>query len=345
MSRSRFIAVTDRAAWDTFVQADAWNAFPQAWTWGEFQASCGKRIVRVALVDTHGHWQAVAQGVWVPKKWKTGYWLFPRGPVFAADVQQPAKIREVFCAFLEALSEFAWPEKALFFRVEPPLTLAEGRGMMPLRMQRTHALEPASTVMLDLTQNETTLSAALHPKTRYNIRVAERHRVKIREGSSADDIEIFLRLTAETAERDGFISHDDAYLRATCEALLPSGFARLRIAEWNGRALAANLEIAYGDTVTYLHGSSSSSDRHVMAPYLLHWEAIRAAKQEGRSFYDLYGANPRLLSSYYYKPSWEGITRFKRGWGGRDVDLMGTWDLPVNKFLYYLVFPKHLWRG
>lgn len=339
---ARLIDVSDKQAWDRFVQADAWNAFPQAWAWGEFQKSRGRSVVRFALVDERDHWLAAGQGIWYPKRYGTGYWLFPRGPVFAMHVTEP---RETFCAFLEQLAEARFPHTGLFFRVEPPLTLEEGRGMMPLRMQRTHALEPASTVLVDLTQTEEELLAAMHPKTRYNIRVAERHGVTVRSGSSEEDVKTFLRLTAETAERDKFVSHEDDYLRASCEALLPSGFGRLRFAEWQGKCLAANFEIAYGDTVTYLHGSSSSQDRQVMAPYMLHWEAMKTAKKEGATVYDLYGTNPRLQSNVYYKPSWEGITRFKRGWGGKDVDLMGTWDLPLNKALYYLAFPKLLWRA
>ncbi|MBP9762883.1 peptidoglycan bridge formation glycyltransferase FemA/FemB family protein [Patescibacteria group bacterium] len=338
----RLTHVHDRTLWEAFVQSDVWNAFPQAWAWGEFQMARGRKVVRLALVDEAGKWLVAGQGIWYPKRYGTGYWLFPRGPVFAPQLTEP---RELFCLFLEKLFEVELPEKGLFFRVEPPLTLVEGRGMMPLRMQRTRALEPASTVILDLKQTQAELLAGMHPKTRYNIRVAERHGVEVRTGSDEKDIELFLRLTAETAERDKFLSHEAEYLRATCEALLPSGFARLRFAEWQGRCLAANMEIAYGDTVTYLHGSSSSEDRQVMAPYILHWEAIKTAQAENAAFYDLYGANPRLQSNVYYKSSWEGITRFKRGWGGKDVDLMGTWDLPVNKFLYYLAFPKLLWRG
>ena len=120
--------------------------------------------------------------------------------------------------------------------------------------------------------------------------------------------------------------------------------ARLRLAEYQGNVLAANLEIVYGDTATYLHGASSSQDRQVMAPFLLQWEAMRAAKAEGKKSYDLWGANPSSKSSFYYKSAWEGITRFKEGFGGSRVDLIGTWDLPVNRFLYQLAFPESFSR-
>ena len=104
------------------------------------------------------------------------------------------------------------------------------------------------------------------------------------------------------------------------------------------KPLAANLEICFGDTVTYLHGASSSTSRESMAPYALHWAAMCEAKREGYRYYDFWGCNPSDPKSFYYKPSWQGITRFKQGWGGELVDLIGTYDLPINKFLYKLAF-------
>lgn len=74
-----------------------------------------------------------------------------------------------------------------------------------------------------------------------------------------------------------------------------------------------------------------------MAPTLLQWEAIKAAKAEGYRWYDLYGANPSSTHSRYYKKSWEGITRFKQGLGGEQVDYVGTWDLPMKKLFYHAV--------
>lgn len=224
------------------------------------------------------------------------------------------------------------------------LALEEKQGIMPIRMRRTRAMNPATTIVLDLAKSEEALLAAMHQKTRYNIKLAAKHGVTVREGSGSQDLETFIRLTKETAARDRFQPHEEDYLRATFQFLSERGIAKLRLAEFGGTVLAANLEIHYGDTVTYLHGASSSQHREVMAPYLLQWEAMRAAKDEGKRNYDLWGANPETKSSFYYKPAWEGITRFKEGFGGRRVDLVGTWDLPVNRFLYQLAFPESFSR-
>jgi lipid II:glycine glycyltransferase (peptidoglycan interpeptide bridge formation enzyme) len=113
--------------------------------------------------------------------------------------------------------------------------------------------------------------------------------------------------------------------------------ATVRIAECDGTALAASIEVSFGDTVTYLYGASSDAKRNLMAPFALHWDAIRAAKFSDHLFYDFYGVNPESPSSPVYKPTWEGITRFKLGWGGSRVEYVGTYELPMHSLLYKLV--------
>jgi lipid II:glycine glycyltransferase (peptidoglycan interpeptide bridge formation enzyme) len=216
--------------------------------------------------------------------------------------------------------------------------------MMPIRMVRTKARSPAVTRVLDLHKAESELLAEMHSKTRYNIRVAEKNGVTVRVGDRPEDLEAFLRLTKETSTRDAFTPLSDAYLRATYETLAPQGMIQLRLAQYGEQVLAANMEVVYGDTLTYLHGASSSQERQRMAPYALQWDAIRSGKLQGKAYYDFWGCNPALTSNYYYKERWEGISRFKQGWGGELREFIGTWDLPVNRLLYLLAFPKSILR-
>ncbi len=330
----KLIEIQDQKTWDAFITGLAWTSFPQVWAWGEFQASRGKSVRRFFLVDAsvttlaNAVQPSLAVQLVYEKRRFSGYWYAPRGPVFAPGVD-PEK---TMAAFLVALEKMRLAGSSLFYRFEPML---DRGAVLPSRLKRTHALNPVSTILIDLAKSEDELLKAMHEKTRYNIRLAERHGVVVREGT-AKDLAVFLKLTEETASRDRFLSHSAGYLKATYEALAPNGFARLRLAEHEGKTLAANMEIVCGDTVTYLHGASSSASRNVMAPFALQWGAMRAAKAEGRQIYDLWGANPEEDSGFYYKKSWEGITRFKRGFGGMQKDLLGTYDLPVRPLLYRL---------
>ena len=54
------------------------------------------------------------------------------------------------------------------------------------------------------------------------------------------------------------------------------------------------------------------------ANYLLKWEAIRSSRAAGATSYDMWGlVHP-------------GIRQFKEGFGGREVRLIGAWDLPLS---------------
>jgi len=100
---------------------------------------------------------------------------------------------------------------------------------------------------------------------------------------------------------------------------------KLYFAEYNNKVIASNIMTFFGDMVTYVHGSSSDQDRNVMAPYLLQWTIIQQAKNLGYKHYDFYGID---------ETKWPGVTRFKRGFGGTEINYPGTFDVIFNSFLY-----------
>jgi peptidoglycan pentaglycine glycine transferase (the first glycine) len=339
----KLLEILDSHPWEVFQTNRPWAQFLQSWAWGEFRASRGVEVRRFALIDDSGAWLAAAQMEFRPKRLVGGYWFAPRGPVFSSKLSSE-DVRNAFRALVEQLPDTKL-RRPFFWRFEPCLELGAPEGLIPLPMRRNDPQNPASTILLDLSPDQEALRSALHQKTRYNIRVAEKHGVTTRVGTHPDDVKAFLNLMDETAKRDAFVQHDRGYLEATFRALERSGMARIRIAEANRSPLAANMEIRYGDTTTYLYGASSSSSRETMAPYALHWDAITEAKRDGFQLYDWWGANPISKAMFSYKPSWEGITRFKRGWGGRQTDLYGAWDLPRFLPAYRLAFLRHLQRG
>lgn len=339
----KLLEITDTHPWDVFQTAQPWAQFPQSWAWGEFRRSRGVTVKRWALIDDSGAWLAAAQMEFRPKRLVGGFWFAPRGPVFSSKLK-PDECRSVFRAFVEQLRDVGMT-RPFFWRFEPCVELGKPEGLIPMEMRRNDAQNPMSTIVLDLTPDQEALQSAMHQKTRYNIRVAAKHGVTTRIATHPEDVTAFLDLMDETAVRDGFVQHDRAYLKATYEALHVLGMARIRIGEKEKTPLVANLEILYGDTVTYLYGASSSASRETMAPYAVHWDAILEAKRDGYARYDFWGANPVSKATFAYKATWDGITRFKRGWGGRQVDLYGTWDLPRFLPLYRLAFMRHFLRG
>lgn len=116
--------------------------------------------------------------------------------------------------------------------------------------------------------------------------------------------------------------------------------AELLVALYNNNIIAAEITSFYDDTASYLYGASSNQDRQVMAPYLLHWEAIRRAKAKGCKYYDLLAVDPQETEIKNKNPiihKYAGIGKFKRQFGGKTVQLVGGWDM-VYQPMWYKAF-------
>ncbi|MCL4390342.1 MAG: peptidoglycan bridge formation glycyltransferase FemA/FemB family protein [Patescibacteria group bacterium] len=220
------------------------------------------------------------------------------------------------------LQELCKKENALFIKVEP---LRETTGF-PV----SASVLPQHTIYVDLNQSEEKLLANMHEKTRYNIRLAQKKGVQVREQESRKDLEDFINLLEKTESRQGFYSHPANYYRKLWEILRPTKMVYLLSAF----PMAAIMLFRYKDTLYYPYGGSDPKFREMMAPHLLHWEAIKLGKKLGCKVYDLWG-------SYKEKPEesdpWWGIYRFKSGFGGQEVDFPPTIDIPLSPL--YSLYP------
>jgi lipid II:glycine glycyltransferase (peptidoglycan interpeptide bridge formation enzyme) len=75
---------------------------------------------------------------------------------------------------------------------------------------------------------------------------------------------------------------------------------------------------------------SIDKHREKMPNYLLQWEAMRWAKEQGCTRYDLWGAPDEIDKD---DPMY-GVYRFKDGFGARLVRTSGAWDLPLQSGFY-----------
>ena len=103
------------------------------------------------------------------------------------------------------------------------------------------------------------------------------------------------------------------------DAFAPAGNARLLFAQApDGRGLATLFLVQCGPRVVEPYGGMTAEGAERRANYLLKWEAIRTSRERGGTSYDMWGEVT------------EGIAHFKAGFGGRDVEYIGAWDLVLN---------------
>jgi lipid II:glycine glycyltransferase (peptidoglycan interpeptide bridge formation enzyme) len=300
--------------WNKLVQKNAppFGAFLQSWEWGELQKKMGFSVRRVYCKDDHG--ELIAQCILQPLPFKRSYWFVPKGPLGTMSPQ------DMLSRLKSELND------GDFIKIEPDRPL-------PGCIQATER-HPAATSLLTLGASYGDLRNGMKEKTRYNIGVGLRKGVTVALQSPISDLPIFLDLMAETAKRDGFHPHTEDRYRALLEVLnTPNCQAFLAIAYLKGTPLAANIMIDAFGTRTYVHGASSSTNRNAMAPYVLHAELIKDACEKGFAFYDFWGIAPPAASPEH---AWQGITRFKKGFGGHDVVMSGTFDIPRRRLGYGL---------
>lgn len=297
-------------AWNKFVLENGPRSgrFLQSWDWGDFQISVGESVRR-ELLRTGDDVTGVAQ--WLDRA-VPGFGMYaycPKGPVGAG----------------------VWDRTHGFFsRIEPEALVGDA--------VRSIELNPAHTLITDLSQTEDELLAQMHRKTRYNIRVSAKHEVHVQ--LRAVDFDAVWKLFEQTSSRGAFKLHKRQYYKKMLETLRDGACrAFLATASHDGELLAANVMIDFGDTRTYLHGASSSQGRKYMAPYALHWALMREAKEQGMAWYDWWGVAPEEADDSH---PWSGITRFKRGFGGEYVGVLGTLDV-VEQPLKYRLYRLARW--
>jgi len=327
------ILISDKYQWNEFIQRHAINdgGFLQSWEWGEFQKEYGRNVMRAAVMDKNEiayGWQMIEMTLPLGMK----YWYVPRPVKFPISNFQ-------FPIFFEKVIEFAKKEKAIFIRVDGG---GDDLGKFGFKSVDI-SIQPKEEFIIDITKPAEQLLADMKPKTRYNIRVAEKHGVIIKAPSPPTPLPIgervavgqvrgideFYNLIQKTSERQGIRSHPREYYKKMFEVLCKDGMAKLYAVEYNGKIVAANLMTYFGKMATYLHGGSDDEYKFVMAPYLLQWRSILDAKKEGCQYYNFGGVSLE-------KKSWEGITRFKTGFSPTTefTEYGEVWDFPVKGFLY-----------
>jgi peptidoglycan pentaglycine glycine transferase (the first glycine) len=342
------LEVPDPEAWDRTLLSLPNPHILQSWAWGAFKARQGWSVTRLRFRDREGPIAAASvlerRLPWLP----VSILYVPKGPALDwSDTTLAAGV-------LVALQRLARRRKALFVKIDPdvyyqapsipsrPTCAVDIASLLTAQGWRfsDEQIQFRNTLLLNLGRSEEELLAAMKQKARYNIRLAERRGVAIREGSAVD-LEVFYRLYAETAQRDRFLIRPPEYYRDAWGSFLAACRAHLLLAEVEGEAVAGLILFTFGATAWYFYGASSDRHREAMPNHLLQWEAIRRARAAGCTLYDLWGAPEDLDES---DPMW-GVVRFKQGLGGELARGLGAWDSPANRpayRLYTTILPRYL---
>ncbi len=298
----------------------------QSWEWGEFRKKNGLDLVRLGHFEGNRltlAYQLTFHKVPVLKK-TIGY--LPKGPMVSAKM-------------IESIFDLGKRKNAAFIKLEPNVIIGNQKSDVGNQMKKIDerlvvakkALFTKYNFLLDLTQSQDKIMTSMHPKTRYNIGVAQKKGVEVYESTKDSDFEIYLKLYFDTTHRQKYFGHTPAYHKLLWKTLVPAGMARLLIAKYQGKPLVAWMLFIFGDTLYYPYGGSSTEHKDVMASNLVAFEAITLGKKLGLKTFDMWGALGPEAS--HFDP-WYGFHRFKAGYGPKLVEYLGTYDLVITPLLY-----------
>ncbi len=316
--------------WDQALLTRPNAHFLQSWGWYQFQLAQGNLVWPLAVIkDDKIISQLLVSKLLLPGGASLlyaarGHFINPELSLAEQEASQ-----NILLARIRTLGQ---EHRSILFRIDPevtgPTTLTIYRSM-GFKHNPHKNTQPRHTQILNLDQPLSRIVQNFKPKTRYNIKLAERQGVRAELGQ-ASDLSSFLQLTRVTAERDRFTPHADRYYQTQYQTLNPLNLQELFIARYKGEVIAGILVTFFGHRATYVHGASANHHRQLMAPHALQWLAIEHAHQRGLSEYDFGGTHPDP------NHSWAGITRFKSGFGGTPVEYIGTLELPLHPLLFSL---------
>lgn len=309
----------------------------QTFEWGEFRKKSGIKVIRRGLQKNgkiiDGFTLTLHK---IPKtNFNIGY--LPKS-------NQPTK------EMLVELERIGKENNCIFIQLEPNIKTKDQESKINdlssnLR-PAAHPLFTKYTFVLDLTKSEEELMKGMHSKTRYNIRVAEKHKVKVAENNSEESFNEYLKLLTETTNRQGFYAHTPKYHKDLFDSLPKKAAKNIlsyhlfnAIYKPSDKQQADNLTLTswvlfvFKDYLYYPYGASSREHRDVMANNLVAWEAIKFGKKLGLKYFDMWGA---LGPEPDKNDPWYGFHRFKEGYGAELVELVGSYDLVIKPALYQL---------
>ncbi len=193
-----------------------------------------------------------------------------------------------------------------------------------------------ATYKLDLGNRPDDLMLGFKQKTRYNIRLAEKHGVTVKAvETSQESVDSLYGLIEATQKRGGFAIRSKDYCQDYWQAMSEAGQGQIFLAEHEGQPIAGAFVTVLGNKAWYKDGGSSREHSQLMAPYLLQWEIIKWLIERGVTRYDLVGV-PRIGDE---TSPLKGLVQFKSGFNGQYQEFIGTWDLPLTDWKY------KLWRS
>ena len=317
--------INEKEVWEKFLKNLPEENFLQSWNWGEFQKSLGKKIFRLGFYQEQ---QLEGIALLVKETAKRGEYLTcAGGPLL--DWQRSRLVDN----FVETIKEIAEAERVWFIRIRPQLLkTSENRSLFtsydfinaPMHM---HA---ENTWQLKLAAEKKQLLAQMQKDHRYELRKAERCKIRTVISKETKDIEFLYKLQNLTARRQKFIPFSKQFLKNQFSIFAKNNQAIIVKALEKNKPIAIAMILFYGKEAVYHYAAATERARQTAAAYAICWRAILEAKKRNLERFNFWGLAPKGKKTHRFV----GLNHFKKGFGGFAVNYLHAQDLPMSSFYW-----------
>ncbi|MCP4087558.1 MAG: peptidoglycan bridge formation glycyltransferase FemA/FemB family protein [Actinomycetia bacterium] len=318
--------VEDREAWENYVLAREEANFLQSWMWADVNEKLGKKAYRMGYFEGE---TLIGVMVAVVEPARRGRYIsVAAGPIIdwsRADIVE---------AWRDSLVMLTEQEDCVFVRVRPQLLALDANeqtfsklGFRPAKMHLEAEL--TSQLKLDVSLDE--LNQNLRKNTRRDIKQAKKRGIKVTQLDDPSIIKEFHEMQLETAKRHDFVPFSYDRLQAEFDVFSETGNVLLYSAHTSeGELIAQAFVVFYGAEASYHYGASTELGRTEPGAYLIQWKAIQEAMMRGCKRYNFWGVvRPDDTKHRFY-----GVSVFKRGFRGDDVEYLHAHDLVIKRSQY-----------
>ena len=238
----QILTENDKKAYKEFLENNDRCNFQQSIEWGKVKEAWKNEIV--LSKDEKGKIVG-AISVLIRKMPIFGNFMYiSRGPI--CDIHD----EKVLSDLNDGLKELAKRYKAFTLKWEPDIKSDDeefrkiatklGFKIKDDAKDFSEGIQPRYVFRLDIkNKTEDEVFANFHSKTRYNIRLAKKKGVEIKEGTR-EDLKDFHNIMVETGKRDNFIIRSLSYFEKMYDELVPKGHMKLLMAYYEGKPIARN---------------------------------------------------------------------------------------------------------
>jgi lipid II:glycine glycyltransferase (peptidoglycan interpeptide bridge formation enzyme) len=205
--------------------------------------------------------------------------------------------------------------------------------------------QPRVEWWLGLNDTEENIYNNFHKDHRYSIRRAQKENIEVEivDKNLESYFEEFWKLMKITSDRDGFSLYDKEYYQAIFSGVLYAGVRKFLVftkytGSTGGKYLSVALVVGDDKVANLLYAGSVTEKRELGFNHLMQWEAIKHAKKLGFEIYNFGG----IYENGYGKPGLQGVTNFKKRFGGFPKFHGDFLDMPIKKFRYFIYILRKL---